>query len=933
MEAQRYCAFISYRHQSPDMQVAKALHSAIETYRVPAGIRAKTGKKRMGRVFRDEEELPLSADLGADIEAALDGSEWFIAICSPRYLESRWCMRELEYFIERKGRSHVLAILVEGEPDKSFPELIRFETDAAGQRTEVEPLAADIRGANWRSKLKNEKLRLLAPMLSVTYDDLRRRERRRRIRNAVAVSAAALAALTGLGIFLAVNHARSEALKQEAAAQQRIAEEQAKLAEEQRRIAAEEQLRADQEKLRAQQEQQRAEQEQQRAEQEQQRAEQERRTAVLNDIGERLERAEKALLSRERREAARILLDALALSDGEEGARHEEVVALLRRSMYIEPFSIVSGFNRQNMRILDISPSPDGRRAMGVVNNNSIVMIDLFTNEILYQVSAENAQLIDPVFSPDGSRFMANCDNGRLVKVWNTQDGSEALTYVSDGNASYEIGAQFFWKDSDTLLIQDGSRLYLVSVNGDKTLFYTFGQQMDGYDPANNLLTRLSGRTLDQLFSNVSEGYAGIQVLLSEDRSRVVLSGKAGEFAVIVLDGEGRRLFLPALPNDPACKVAGTFAEKWAISPDGKTLCCLSMYGFIAGWDVDSGAMILIDALEGNLGSISSGLVFSPDSARMAYTFGPTLYVTEARTNTPLVTATIDETMYTPSLAFTSDGRYLLMTNESMFIINAQTWALELMEQGEAGRNYNNVIPLKDMFLITKIDGSAYLYSMPDLASVRIETDFSRPLCPPYLSQEAVACVPLLGQHQLSEGFKVSNYYANYPNRLFFSRDKKTAALAYPDGVIELFDTEGDGAVREMVGQLYAYIQALAMTEERLIASSADGQLLIYNYVTHTVDAILNDGTLYESFAFDESGTRMMALCAGLSRIDVFSLEDDALLFSLSAGTDTFTDFAFSADGAYAVGRTSAGTWVVGDLWQDETALVAQARRFTNSQE
>ena len=66
-QQQGYCAFISYRHQSPDQEIAKALHTAIETYGIPASIKKQTGKKRMGKVFRDQEELPLSANLGADI--------------------------------------------------------------------------------------------------------------------------------------------------------------------------------------------------------------------------------------------------------------------------------------------------------------------------------------------------------------------------------------------------------------------------------------------------------------------------------------------------------------------------------------------------------------------------------------------------------------------------------------------------------------------------------------------------------------------------------------------------------------------------------------------------------------------------------------------------------------------------------------------------
>ena len=155
MEQQKYCAFISYRHVSPDSDIAKALHTAIETYGIPGSIKKQTGRKKMGKVFRDQEELPLSADLGADIEAALEASDWLICVCSPRYLESRWCLREAEYFLQHKGRDHILAVLAEGEPADSFPEALCHETRENGEIVDVEPLAADLRGEN-RKKLRGE---------------------------------------------------------------------------------------------------------------------------------------------------------------------------------------------------------------------------------------------------------------------------------------------------------------------------------------------------------------------------------------------------------------------------------------------------------------------------------------------------------------------------------------------------------------------------------------------------------------------------------------------------------------------------------------------------------------------------------------------------------------------------------------------------------
>ncbi len=210
MISTQYSAFISYRHQTPDQEIAKKLHHLIETYSVPSALR-KDGTRHLGKVFRDQEELPLSSDLGQDIEAALDNSDWLICICSPRYLESRWCQRELEYFIERKGRDRVLTVLAEGEPQDSFPELLRFDTDETGKRVEREPLAADVRGADLAEslkKLKKEKYRILAPMVGTSFDGLYQRQRRRTMRNVMAAALAAVAILGGFLTYALIQNAK-----------------------------------------------------------------------------------------------------------------------------------------------------------------------------------------------------------------------------------------------------------------------------------------------------------------------------------------------------------------------------------------------------------------------------------------------------------------------------------------------------------------------------------------------------------------------------------------------------------------------------------------------------------------------------------------------------------------------------------------------------
>ena len=958
MEQQKYCAFISYRHQSPDDVIAKALHTAIETYGVPAGIRKKTGKKKLGRVFRDQEELPLSANLGSDIETALDSSDWFIAICSPRYLESRWCLRELDYFMQKKGRDRVLAVLVEGEPETSFPEVLRFSMDEAGNRTEVEPLAANLRGSDWKKKLKDEKLRLLAPMLSVTFDELKRRERQRAIRRTFTVSAAVLVAAAGLGVFLAVNHARQERLREEAALQAAIAEEQRARAEEEQRqkeeqaaIAEAERQRAEEERLRAEEEQrqkeeqaaiaeaerQRAEEEQRKAEEERLRAEEEqrqkeleRKNAIYNDLGERLERASAALKNGEKRTAASVLLGALTISGENEDMRRDELMEQLKKALYIEPLSIVSSFDNQNKRVNEITVSPTGDRAIGIVNSNAVVMIDLNANEILYQVSVGNAMISSPCFSADGSRFLALCDMGRVVTVWNTLDGTVAFSYTADADEQYKIANAFFWKDEKELFIQDMEHFYLVSEDGSRTLFYTMGEQMPEYDESNNLISRITGRPLGELFTFLNEDYTGTPVLATADRSRILIGGARGDTAMIVLDDSGNRVSIFGVPVDPAIFMPALMSETWSLSPDGKTAVCLSLLGIIGGWDTDTGELIILDGFDYTEGFDRSDIAFSADSKRMAYVAEGQLYVADARTGALELQATIDQTSFVPALAFTEDGNYLLMTNQSLFIINARTWALELVENADFGNQYNNVVPLADTFLITKYDGTANFYSMPELASVKTLDGFDGKLCeaaPAYFP-----CVPLTGEHRYTDAFLQSTGKTmDTTPQLTFARDGKTAALSYADGTIELFDTAGDGSVAAMIGELTNPIAAIAMTERQLVAADDSTRLLIYDLEEKAVQRILNVGTVYSRFAFDPEGKLLMALCGGLTRIDVYSLETFEKLFSLHATADTFQDMAFSEDGAFAVGVTAAGKYVVGDLWADEDALLAQARKLTGT--
>ena len=197
--AYTYSAFISYRHLPADIEAAKAVQSALETYRIPADIRRKTGVKKLNRCFRDQDELPLADDLGASIEKALQESEWLVVICSPDLPGSVWCLREVDYFISLGRKDHIIPVLIAGEPKDSYPPQITHE-ETEEETRDVEPLAADVRG-NLKKQLRTEKLRIIARMLNQNYNDLKKREKEQALRRGLVLVSCVLAVAVGFAVY------------------------------------------------------------------------------------------------------------------------------------------------------------------------------------------------------------------------------------------------------------------------------------------------------------------------------------------------------------------------------------------------------------------------------------------------------------------------------------------------------------------------------------------------------------------------------------------------------------------------------------------------------------------------------------------------------------------------------------------------------------
>ncbi|WP_233841638.1 toll/interleukin-1 receptor domain-containing protein [Dyella sp. 2HG41-7] len=203
--AARYRAFISYSHQ--DKAWAGWLHKALETYALPKQLVGATTAagvipKRLAPIFRDRDELASATDLGRKVNEALAQSENLIVICSPRSAASRWVDEEVLAF-KRLGRSErIFCLIVEGEPnasglqgreaDECFTHALRYRMGSDSQLTDerTEPIAADARSG--KDGKTNAKLKLIAGLLDLDFDALKRRELKRRYRRMAALATLAL---------------------------------------------------------------------------------------------------------------------------------------------------------------------------------------------------------------------------------------------------------------------------------------------------------------------------------------------------------------------------------------------------------------------------------------------------------------------------------------------------------------------------------------------------------------------------------------------------------------------------------------------------------------------------------------------------------------------------------------------------------------------
>jgi hypothetical protein len=226
-------AFLSYSRKDKD--IAARLEDALESYRVPRGLR---GVASNINVFRDEKDIIAADDYYQQIEQDLKDSAKLVVICSPDARKSKYVGDEIRRFINDRGATDIIPVLVRGKPNSetkdedemAFPEpLCENRMPLAANFLDCESYTGHLHKGPYRSAFFS----VLAAIINI---DRRRLEQ---IDEKIRARRRALVLSLASGIILALSVALVFAIKsrQEAVRQREIAEEQTRIATQERKNA------------------------------------------------------------------------------------------------------------------------------------------------------------------------------------------------------------------------------------------------------------------------------------------------------------------------------------------------------------------------------------------------------------------------------------------------------------------------------------------------------------------------------------------------------------------------------------------------------------------------------------------------------------------------------------------------------------------------
>jgi WD40 repeat protein len=870
----KYRAFLSYSHA--DKTWADWLHKTLESYVVPHGLVGQVTSagpipKRLFPIFRDREELPSSPDLNGEIETALRQSLFLIVICSPHASQSHWVNEEILLF-KRMGQSdRILALIVDGSPNadgeagkdiqsECFPPALRSALGPGGApgAQKADPIAADCRPEG--DGRDNAKLKLIAGLLGVGLDTLRKRDaiaRRNRLLTRAAIAVAVLVLLAG---------AATELILQWQSAQQQRANTLARLAD----SAAD-----DNDFVRA------------------------GRLAVAA-----LDGYDRPLISFDPSRAI-VTLRRAAASSSTPLTLHAHSDAVVAIAYAPDSGTLTTASNDGTARIWNaatgapiallkghsagltaVAYSPDGRQIATASKDHTARIWNAANGAAIATLQGHGADLRMVTFSPDG-KLLATASDDKTVRLWRSDTRAPVATLSGHRDSVWWIAFS-----PDGKLIATGSkdktvRLWDMATGAPRATFTGPMQTVDtvAFAPNSQIVYGLSqdgtlfawdiasGKAIARMRSGNDDGLSFAQ---SPDGTTLAVSGEAGTIRL----WDGKTYALRRTLHDDVDGPIGLVA----FSPDNKRLLSTSTGGDAELWDVAMGVDLAKVKFDGDQ---MIGGAIAPDGLHFAYgslggetgiSSTQTVSAGRLRTDTPqfeFTTNIID-------LGYSADGRLLITGGGDGSV---RLW------NGESGLIGKQLQACKDPIMHVALSGDG--------------------------TRAAASCgTKEANLWDTQSGNVLATIKSINDGNLIFNRDGSLLAVPLGNGTIRLVNARDGSTPGDLPGpQAAGMVLAFSPDGSRLLAGSRDEDIRVYDVAAKTLTKTLklNDEWTYV-IAFSGDGKRFAT--AGSGPVHLWDAATLNAVATEAGFQGRINALAFSPDGRSFAAASDDGT---SRVWNSDT--------------
>jgi WD40 repeat protein len=915
----QFRGFISYSWQ--DKAWGRRLHGWLETYRVPAGVGSENAvSRKLGKFFRDDDDMPAAADIGQIVRQAIAASEHLIVLCSPRAAKSKWVNAEIEHFRRTVPAGQVFAVILDGQPNavdpdlECFPPALRVAPDPhLPGAMPIEPVGVDLR----RDGKDRVCARLAAGMLGVDFDELWQRGRRRKEmrQNLLLGGLSALSLLFGVLLVLAVSNGQ-------------------RAHETLNRFFAE-------------------------------------RVWQKLDTGETLLAARYALSGRQiaPRNEPRFLaaLGAVLHAAGDSRPPLPHAKPVTQAAFSLDSRNVVTGGQDGLLKFWDVASgaarltlrADDAVSAVAFDANGARVAAATAAGSVEVWRSADGARLAawstgdtglrTIGFYPDGSRLFT-LDSASVIRVWN----------IATQSVQFEIapGADSVWS---VALSANGARLVAARSDNSAILY----DAKTGTRPL-----RLQGHTGAVFQARFSPNSQWV-VTASEDGDARVWDARSGAL-LRRLAGHRREVLSAAFASDNDTIVTASVdrtarvwsrasgAEKLVLSghdkfvsdalfsPDRRHILTTSEDGAVRLWDGANGR--LLKALRGHIGPVSVALAANGvDLVTWGSDAGARLWrLTPERRLQP---HSDTESLY--SVEYSADGKTLATTSSRSVVTlwSAETGAAQKQIKVPGGAVYTVAFAADGRLVTTGEDGVGRIWAEATGAEVTtLATDSS--LNAAQFSPDGATIIAAMqaggvGAFSAADG-RLLRTYTGQIGAVFaaaYSADGKRLVSGGEDGIARIYDAVTGEALatlqrhRRSIGAV-----AFSPDGEAVVTGSDDTTAIVWDVARQAIKAILpGNGSAILSVAFAAKGTRIVTTDdQGLAQI--WNARDGRLLATFQGPTQSGLEGAVSPDARTLVGAGRDGALTVWDVhhltatWPElareacRNLLGPEQRRFTRAE-